>query len=65
MNDLPKWVWDILADLVEYEGNHAAHAMCLETIFERAPAEARTTAAVLVRYRRDSVVAAEIVEDPA
>lgn len=63
--ELPRWVWDVVADIVEYEGNHAKGERCVESTFVRIPEDVRRTAAVILRYRADSVMDAEIVEDPS
>lgn len=63
--DLPRWVWDVLADLVQYEAVHGKHETCLEHAFIRIPEDVRRTAAVILSYRSDGVVDAEIVEDPS
>lgn len=63
--DLPRWVWDVVADLVEYEGIHGKDERCLEAAFIRIPEDVRRTAAVILQYRRGGVVHAEIVEDPS
>lgn len=63
--DLPRWIWDVVADIVEYEANHAGHERCIESTFARVPEDVRRTAAVILRYRADGVVDAEIVEEPS
>jgi hypothetical protein len=63
--DLPRWVWDVVADIVEYEGEHGEGQRCLEPTLARIPEDVRRTAAVILRYRSSGVVYAEIVEDPS
>jgi hypothetical protein len=59
--DLPRWVWDLVADVLQYEDIHGADNWpCLQTAVARVPAEVRRTAEVIARYR---VVDAEIVEE--
>lgn len=62
---LPRWVWDVVADIVDYDANHAKGAPCIESTFVRIPEDVRRTAAIILRYRADGVLDAEIVEDPS
>ncbi len=49
---LPKWVWDLLADLIDYEAEHGKDAGCLAVALNRAPADIRESATAIAEYRR-------------
>lgn len=51
MADLPRWVWDVLADLVEFEDVHGRDERCLRSTVERVPAEIWRGAEVVRAYR--------------
>jgi hypothetical protein len=63
MRELPRWVWDMLADLVRYEDTHG-HPHdgwpCLESTLSRVPHDVLNAAEVIAQYR---VVDAEIVQE--
>jgi hypothetical protein len=59
--DLPRWVWDLVADVVQYEEIHGTDKWpCMDNALARVPADVRRAAEVIARYR---VVDAEIVEE--
>lgn len=66
MADLPKWVLDLLADLLDEEELHptlyftsgafegyARYEWCPNVVLEKVPAEARAAARVVQSYRRE------------
>lgn len=59
---LPRWVWDLVADLHRHEDVHGYTEQCLAAALERVPADVRMVAEVIADYR---VVDAEIVEEKA
>ncbi len=61
MTDLPRWVWDILADVIEYEAGHAKGHPCLESTFVRIPADYMQCASAIAAYRR--IPNAEVIEE--
>jgi hypothetical protein len=56
---LPRWVWDLLADLLRHEDVHGYTEQCLTGALERVPADVRMVAEIIAEYR---VLDAEIVE---
>jgi len=72
VNDLPKWAWDLLMDLVEQEDIHPTllfesgafagtkkYDWCACTALEKVPSEVRGQAKVLLRYRQMSEAVAD------
>ena len=58
--DLPRWVWDILADLIDHEDQHGTGEQdwhCLDTILNRTPAEVLSAARVIAHYRGQTTTA--------
>lgn len=51
MTDLPKWMWDVLADLLDHEDVHAKDDHCVAATLEYVPAEILRGARLVQRYR--------------
>lgn len=49
--ELPRYLWDVLADIVEYEDQHGNSHQCLAGTLDRLPSDVRTGAEVIARYR--------------
>lgn len=60
MTRLPRWVWDVLADLVRHEDVHAKGDQCLSPTLARVPADVLAAAQVIAEYR---IVDAEVIEE--
>ncbi len=52
----PRWLWDLLADLVDYENEHGPDAPCVGTTLHRVPADTLSAARVIAEYRRGQSV---------
>lgn len=65
MNEIPIWMWDVLADLVNHEDIHAKGECCAEPTLARVPATVLAQARAIAQYRAAHIVDAEIAEETA
>lgn len=67
VENLPAWIWDVLADIDQYEDEHGHPEdgfRCLANTLERVPKDVRLAAQAIKSYRRSVTVVREVPTPP-